>query len=258
MPLPDGGRVAARLEELWEIAAEPASTTAAPRALVVDAEPQCLRGLRIVLRRAGYLVEGARTGPDALALVARDAPDVLVLDLAPPDDGGVEFCAGVRRLSQVPILIICPAGAQRERVRALDAGADNHLSKPFRGQDLLDRLNALARASVERRASSPLEVGELVIDLVRRRVSRGGAVLLLEPAEFELVRMLAHHRGRLVTDRQLLRAAWGDRRGEDTHCLRVTVARLRAKLERNPWRSGYLIAEPGVGYRLCAPAEVPG
>jgi two-component system KDP operon response regulator KdpE len=240
------------------IAPEPASTTAAPRALVVNAEPQCLRGLTIVLRRAGYVVESARTGPDALALVAEDAPDVVVLDLAGPDRVGVAFCAGVRRLSEVPILILSPVGAQREIVRALDAGADAHLSKPFRGQDLLDRLNALAPASVEARASSPLEVGELVIDLVRRRVTRGGAVLLLDPAEFELVRLLAQHRGRLVTDRQLLRAAWGDQRGQDTHCLRVAVARLRAKLERNPWRSGYLIAEPGLGYRLCAPGEVVG
>jgi two-component system KDP operon response regulator KdpE len=236
----------------------PASTTAAPRALVVNAEPQCLRGLTIALRRAGYVVESARGGLDALALVSQDAPDVLVLDLAPPDDEGVEFCAGVRRLSDVPILLLSPVGAQREIVRALDAGADDHLTKPFRGQDLLDRLSALAPASVERRPSSPLEVGDLVVDLVLRRVSRGGAVLLLDPAEFELVRVLAQHRGRLVTDRQLLRAAWRDQRGEDTHCLRVTVARLRAKLERNPWRSGYLIAEPGVGYRLCAPGEVVG
>ena len=240
------------------IAPQPASTTAAPRALMVNAEPQCLRALTIVLRRAGYVVESARTAPDALALVARDAPDAVVLDLALPDRAGVAFCAEVRRLSEVPILILSWVGAQREIVRALDAGADDHLSKPFRGQDLLDRLNALAAASVERRASSPLEVGELVIDLVRRRVSRGGAVVLLEPAEFELVRVLAQHRGRLLTDRQLLLAAWGDRRGEDTHCLRVTLARLRAKLERNPWRSGYLIAEPGLGYRLSAPGEVFG
>ena len=240
------------------IAPERAATTAAPRALVVNAEPQCLRALTIALRHGGYLFEYARTGPDALALVNGDAPDVVVLDLAPPDRVGVEFCAAVRRLSEVPILILSPVGARREIVRALDAGADDHLSKPFRGQDLLNQLNALTPASVERRASSPLEVGELVIDLVRRRVSRGGAVLLLEPAEFELVRVLAQHRGRLVTDRQLLRAAWGDRRGEDTHCLRVTIARLRTKLERNPWRSGYLIAESGLGYRLCAPGEVVG
>jgi two-component system KDP operon response regulator KdpE len=240
------------------IAPKGAPTTAAPRALVVNAEPQCLRGLTVVLRGDGYAVESARTAADALALVAGDAPDVLVLDLALPDRVGVDLCAGVRRLSEVPILILLPVAARREIVRALDAGADDYVSKPFRGQDLLDRLAAVVTAGTEPGASSSLEVGELVIDLVRRRVSRGGAVLRLEPAEFELVRVLAQHRGRLVTDRQLSRAVWGERRGEDTHGLRVTVARLRAKLERDPWRSGYLIAEPGLGYRLCPPCEVVG
>ena len=228
------------------IAPEPAPTGAAARAVVVNAEPQCLVGLRIVLRGAGYIVESARTAADALALVADDPPDVLVLDLALPDGVGAALCAGVRRLSEVPILLLS------------NAGADDYVAKPFRRQELLDRLSGVAPASVGVPASSPLELGDLVIDPARRRVSRAGAVLLLEPAEFELVRVLAQHRGRLLTDRHLLRAAWGEKRGEDTRCLRVTVARLRAKLERDPWRSGYLIAEPGLGYRLCAPSEVVG
>ena len=240
------------------IAPEPAPTGAAARALVVNAEPQCLIGLRIVLRGAGYIVESARTAADALALVADDPPDVLVLDLALPDGVGVALCAGVRRLSEVPILLLSPSDAQRERLLALNAGADDYVAKPFRGQELLDRLSGVVPASVELPASSPLELGDLVIDLARRRVSRAGAVLLLEPTEFELVRVLAQHRGGLLTDRHLLRAAWGEKRGEDTRCLRVPVARLRAKLERDPWRSGYLIAEPGLGYRLCAPSEAIG
>ena len=241
------------------IAPEPAPTGAAARALVVNAEPQCLVGLRIVLRGAGYIVESAPTAADALALVAEDPPDVLVLDLALPDGVGAALCAGVRRLSEVPILVLSPPDAQREKLLALNAGADDYVGKPFRRQELLDRLRGLVvPASVELPASSPLELGDLVIDLARRRVSRAGAVLLLEPAEFELVRVLAQHRGRLLTDRHLLRAAWGEKRGEDTRCLRITVARLRAKLERDPWRSGYLIAEPGLGYRLCAPSELIG
>jgi two-component system KDP operon response regulator KdpE len=222
---------------------------------VVTDEPQCLRGLTIVLRGAGYVVECARTGLDALALVAGNAPDVLVLDLGLPDGGGIELCARARRLSAVPILILSPVGAQRELACALDAGADDYVAKPCRAQLLLDRLDKVVPASVQRRASSPLEVGDLLIDLVRRRVSRAGAVLLLEPAEFELVRVLAQHRGGLVTDRQLWRAVWGER-GEETYCLRVTIAGLRAKLESDPWRPGYLIAEPGLGYRLGAPGEV--
>ena len=238
------------------IAPERAPTGAAARALVVNAEPQCLVGLRIVLRGAGYIVESARTAADALALVANDPPDVLVLDLALPDGVGAALCAGVRRLSEVPILLLSPPDAQRQRLLALNASADDYVAKPFRRDELLDRLSGVVPASVELPASSPLELGDLVIDPARRRVSRAGTVLLLEPAEFELVRVLAEHRGRLLTDRHLLRSAWGEERGEDTRCLRVTVAHLRAKLESDPWRSGYLIAEPGVGYRLCAPSEV--
>ena len=237
------------------IAPEPAPAGAA-RALVVNAEPHCLVGLRIVLRSAGFVVESARTGADALALVAEDPADLLVLDLALPDGVGAALCAGVRRLSEVPILILSSPDAQREKLLALNAGADDYVPKRFRRQELLDRLRGVVPASVELPASSPLEFGDLVIDLARRRVTRAGAVLLLEPAEFELVRVLAQHRGRLLTDRHLLRAAWGEERGEDTRCLRATVARLRAKLERDPWRSGYLVAEPGLGYRLCAPGEV--
>ena len=157
------------------IASESAPTGAAARALVVNAERQCLVGLRIVLRGAGYVVESARTAADALALVAEDPPDVLVLDLAPPDGVGAALCAGVRALSEVPILILSPVGAQREMVRALNAGADDYVPKPFRRQELLDRLRGLVvAASVGLRASSRLEVGDLVIDLVRRRVSRAG------------------------------------------------------------------------------------
>jgi two-component system KDP operon response regulator KdpE len=230
----------------------------APRALVVNAEPQFLLALRIVLRAAGYVVESARTGPDALALVAEDPPDVVVVDFALAEGEGVQLCAGARRLSEVPILIMCPVGAEREKARALNAGADDYVAKPFRGQDLLDRLRGVVRTLGEPRVSSPLEVGELVIDLTRRRVRRRGVVLLLGVAEFELVRVLAQRQRRVATDRQLLRSVWGDRRGEETHCLRVTVARLRPKLESDPWRPDYLIAEPGVGYRLCAPGEVVG
>jgi DNA-binding response OmpR family regulator len=158
------------------IAPEPAPTRGAARALVVNAEPQCLVGLRIVLRGAGYIVESAQTAADALALVADDPPDVLVLDLALPDGVGAALCAGVRELSEVPILLLSPPNAQRERLLALNAGADDYVAKPFRRQELLDRLSGVAPASVGVPASSPLELGDLVIDPARRRVSRAGAV----------------------------------------------------------------------------------
>jgi two-component system KDP operon response regulator KdpE len=233
--------------------------TGASRALVVNVAPQCLLGLTVVLRGAGYVVEFARRCSDALALVAEDPPDVLVLGFAPADGESVELCVGVRCLSDVPILILCPVGARREMARALNAGADEYVPTPFRRQELIDRLGRLVvPALVGSAASSQPRLGKLVIDLVRKRVTRGGAVLLLEPAEFELIRVLAQHCGRLVTDGQLLRAVWGDQGAGETLWLRITVARLRAKLEWVPWRSGYLVAEPGLGYRLCAPAEVVG
>lgn len=239
------------------IAAEPGTTTTAPRALVVNAELPVLLGLTVVMRGAGYVVESASAIADALALVAGDPPDVLVLGLEIADGETVELCVGVRRFSEVPILVLSPAGARRETVRALDAGADDYVPSPFRGQDLVERLRGLVvPVSAGLAPGAPLELGDLVIDLVQRRVTCGGALLLLDRAEFELVRVMAQHLGRLVTDRQLLLAVWGDQRGADTRRLRVTVARLRAKLERDPWRSGYLIAEPGLGYRLRAPAEV--
>jgi two-component system, OmpR family, KDP operon response regulator KdpE len=227
-----------------------------PRVLVVDDEPQLLRGIRIILRSAGYAMETARTTSKALAILPKRPPDVMVLDLILPDGEGAEVCSEVRRCSKLPILILSAAGEQRDVVRALDAGADDYLAKPFSGHELLARLRAVLRRSADGRGSSTLEIGEMAIDLARRRVICDGATVLLAPIEFELVRILAQNRGRLVTDGQLLRAVWGDQRGQETDRLRVAVARLRAKLERDPSRPEYLIAEPGIGYRLGGPGEV--
>lgn len=237
-------------------APERSPTAVAPRVLVVNDEPQLVRGLRILLRSAGYAVETARSALDALALAAEDPPAVLVLDLVLPDGGGVELCRGVRRCSKLPIVVMSAAGGEREKVRALEAGADDYFAKPFRGEELLARLRGVLPPSVEGVGNSRVEIGELVVDLARRVVSRAGAVVLLAPAEFELVRVVAQRQGRLVTDGQLLRAAFAPECGQETRDLRVRVARVRAKLERDPSRPEYLIAEPGVGYRLCEPREV--
>lgn len=237
------------------IAPQPSPNMAAPRVLVVDDEPQLLRGLTIVLRGAGYVFESARTASEALAVMAERAPDALLLDLALPDGEAIEVCDGVRRFGRVPILLMAATGAERETRNALDAGADDYLPKPFRGAELLGRLHGLLGASAGVVGASRLEIGEVIIDLVRRRVTRAGAVLLLEATEFELVRVLAQHRGRIVTDGELLRAVWGDKRGRETHRLRVAIARLRAKLERDPLRAEYLVPEPGIGYRLTSPGE---
>ena len=221
--------------------------------LVVDDEPQIVRGLKIILRSAGYSVEAAETKADALALLASRPPDALVLDLVLPDGEGVEVCREVRRWSGLPILVLSAVGDEREKVRALDAGADDYVTKPFGTDELLARLRAVLRRSVQDGGSSQVEIGELMIDLADRRVTRGGTEVHLTPIEFELVRALAQHQGRLVTHRQLLQEVWGPGYGEETHYLRVHVAHIRAKLEPDPARPRYLLTEPGVGYRLRDP-----
>ena len=230
-------------------------TALAPRVLIVDDEPQLVRGLKIMLRSAGYVVETARTAADMLAILAAHPPDALLLDFVLPDGQGVDVCKQVRRCSELPILIMSAIGEEREKMRALDAGADDYLAKPFRGEELLTRLRRVLQRSVAGGASSRLEIGELVIDLARRRVTRAGAVLLLAPMEFEIVRVLAQHHGRPVTDGQLLRAAWGPQYLKQTRHLRVRVAQVRTKLERDPSHPEYLITEPGIGYRFRDPRE---
>ena len=224
-----------------------------PRVLVVDDEPQIVRGLKIVLRSAGYAVEAAETKAEALAALSLRPPDALVLDLVLPDGQGVEVCEEVRRWSRLPILVLSAVGDEREKVRALDAGADDYVTKPFGTDELLARLRAVMRRSIEAGGSPLLDLGRVVVDLADRRVLRDGEQVHLTPIEFELVQVLAQHHGRLVTHRQLLQEVWGPEYGGETHYLRVHVAHIRAKLEPDPSRPQYLITEPGVGYRLRDP-----
>jgi two-component system, OmpR family, KDP operon response regulator KdpE len=225
------------------------------RVLVVDDEPQIVRGLKIILRGAGYDVEAAATKAEALAALALRPPEALVLDLVLPDGQGVEVCEEVRRWSRLPILVLSAVGDEREKVRALDAGADDYVTKPFGTDELLARLRAIMRRSADAGGGSQLTFGELVIDVLDRRVERDGQEVHLTPIEFDLVRALAQHHGRLVTHRQLLQQVWGPEYGQETHYLRVHVAHIRAKLEVDPSRPEYLITEPGVGYRLRDPAD---
>jgi two-component system KDP operon response regulator KdpE len=227
--------------------------SSAPRVLVVDDEPQIVRGLKIILRDAGYAVEAAETKAQALAALGSRPPEALVLDLKLPDGEGVEVCREVRRFSRLPILVLSAVGDEREKVRALDAGADDYVTKPFGSDELLARLRAVMRRSTDPGAGSQLHFGELVIDVLDRRVTRAGEEIHLTPIEFDLVRVLAAHGGRLVTHRQLLQEVWGPEYGQETHYLRVHVAHIRGKLELDPSRPQYLITEPGVGYRLREP-----
>jgi two-component system KDP operon response regulator KdpE len=218
--------------------------------LVVDDEPQIVRGLKVILRKAGYAVDTAATKQEALDAVAVRPPDAVLLDLVLPDGSGVDVCSEVRRWSQLPILVLSAVGDEREKVRALDAGADDYITKPFGTEELLARLRAVLRRTAEDEAEPSIAVGDLVIDVAGHRVARAGKEIHLTPIEFDLLRTLALHRGKLVTHRQLLRAVWGPAYETETHYLRVHFAHLRAKVEPDPSKPRYIVTEAGVGYRL--------
>jgi two-component system KDP operon response regulator KdpE len=222
----------------------------APRVLVVDDEPQIVRGLRVVLRNAGFQVDSAGTKEEALDALSHRPPDAVLLDLVLPDGSGVDVCKKVREWSHVPIVVVSAVGDEREKVRALDAGADDYVTKPFGSQELAARLRAVLRRVSDNGNEPAIEVGDLVIDLADRRVRRGDENIHLTPIEFDLLRVLAQNRGRLVTHRQLLQEVWGPAYGDETHYLRVHVAHIRRKLELDAARPRYIITEPGVGYRL--------
>jgi two-component system, OmpR family, KDP operon response regulator KdpE len=219
------------------------------RVLVVDDEPHIVRGLRVILRKAGYQVEAAETKQEALDALSVRPPDAMVLDLVLPDGSGVDVCADTRRWTDLPIIVLSAVGDEGEKVRALDAGADDYVTKPFGVDELLARL----RAALRRRgngADPTIAIGELEVDRSARLVRRAGKEIHLTPIEFDLLGTLAENQGRLVTHRQLLHAVWGPGYEDETHYLRVHVAHIRGKIEPDPSRPRYLITEPGVGYRL--------
>ena len=225
-----------------------------PRVLVVDDELQILRGLKVILRQAGYDVEVAATKAEAIDAAAARPPDAMVLDLVLPDGSGVDVAREVRKWSRVPIIVLSALGDEREKVRALDAGADDYVTKPFGPDELSARLRAVLRRSAEPDEGPVVEAGDLQVDLAAHRVTRDGEEIHLTPIEFSLVATLARHLGKLVTHRQLLNEVWGPQYGSETHYLRVHVAHIRAKIEPDPQRPRYLVTDPGVGYRLREPA----
>ena len=220
------------------------------RVLVVDDEPQIVRGLRAILRNQGFHVDVASTKAEALDAAASRPPDVMVLDLVLPDGSGVEVCEEVRRWSTLPIIVLSAVGDEREKVRALNAGADDYMTKPFGSEELAARLRALLRRSHDTTTDPTIRAGDLEIDLARRRVRSGGREVHLTPIEFDILRVLGQHRGRLVIHRKLLQEVWGPGYAEETHYLRVHIAHIRSKIEPDPSRPRYVVTDPGVGYRL--------
>jgi two-component system KDP operon response regulator KdpE len=220
------------------------------RVLVVDDEPQIVRALVINLRARQYEVDAAPDGATALRLAAERHPDVVLLDLGLPDMDGVDVIAGLRGWTRVPIIVLSARHASGEKVEALDAGADDYVTKPFAMDELLARLRAAFRRAAPGPGEPVLQAASFSVDLAAKKVVRDGADVRLTPTEWHLLEVLARNAGRLITQRQLLQEVWGPGYGTETNYLRVYMAQLRRKLEPDPTRPRHLITEPGMGYRF--------
>ena len=218
--------------------------------LVVDDEPQIRRALATNLKARDYDVLQAATGEEALRLVAERRPDVVILDIGLPGMDGIEVVHGIRGWSDVPIIMLSVRRDESDKVEALDAGADDYLTKPFGMGELLARLRAALRRTGAAESEPVVDAGSLHIDLAAKRVLRDGVDVHLMPTEWGLVDQLARNQGKLVTQRQLLQAVWGPEYGTETHYLRVYMAALRRKLEDDPGRPRHFHTEPGMGYRF--------
>jgi two-component system, OmpR family, KDP operon response regulator KdpE len=222
-----------------------------PRILVVDDEQQILRALRVILREAGFEALPASTGEEALDVAAIQPPDAGIVDLLLPDMDGVELCRRLREWTQMPLIVLSAVGDEDAKVRALAAGADDYVTKPFGPRELIARLQANLRRIAPGPEEAQLQVDGLEVDLARRVVSVDGAEVHLTPTEFDLLSQLVRNRGRLLTHRELLIAVWGPGYGDDTQVLRAHIANLRRKIEP-PGGRRYIRTDPGVGYRFAA------
>jgi len=224
--------------------------------LVVDDEPPILRFLRTSLSAAGHVVATAENAGAALAAMRTEKPDMVILDLGLPDRSGFEVITTIRKTSTIPIIVLSARSDERSKVEALDLGADDYIGKPFGMAELTARLRAALRHAFQSQGELPMFVsGDLSVDLVRRHVTRGGREIKLSPKEFELLRHLVTHAGKVLTHRQLLREVWGPAQAEEVQYLRVFIRGLRQKLEPDPTRPTHILTELGVGYRLQLPPE---
>jgi two-component system KDP operon response regulator KdpE len=223
------------------------------RVLVCDDEPQILRALRVILREHGFEVVPAATAREALDTAALRRPDAAIVDLVLPDGDGVDVCRALREWSELPIVVLSAVGDEAEKVRALNAGADDYVTKPFGPSELIARLNAaLRRAAPGDHAEPVLTAGGLTLDLMAHEVRLDGKPVHLTPIEFNLLQTLMLNRRRLMTHRTLLTEVWGSAYAGDTQTLRVHVANLRRKIERDPAAPRYITTDAGVGYRFTA------
>lgn len=218
--------------------------------LIIDDEVQIRRLLRLTLEAAGYSVRESSTGRAGLDEIVRRAPDALVLDMGLPDLSGLDVLRQLREWSRLPVLVLTVLAAENDKVAALDAGADDYLTKPFGSAELTARLRAILRRAPNEAELAAVVFGEVVVDFAARSVRKAGVEVKLTPKEYALLRLLVLHRGRVVTHQQILRELWGPKSEEQTHYLRVHMAHLRQKLESEPHRPRHLRTESGIGYRL--------
>ncbi len=223
-----------------------------PVVLVVDDEPQIRRALRVGLTGHGYNVQVASSGEEALDLAAVSRPSVVILDLVLPGISGLDVCKELRAWSQVPIIVLSAKGEERDKVEALDLGADDYLTKPFGMDELLARIRAALRRTAGDAPSPVLQVGELQLDQAHRLVTSGGREVHLTPTEYEVLRYLMANAGKVITHRALLHAVWGPEYGDGSQTLRFFIVQLRRKIEPDPALPTYIRTEPGVGYRFRA------
>ncbi|HEV8639911.1 MAG TPA: response regulator [Methylomirabilota bacterium] len=226
-----------------------------PVVVLIEDEPQIRRFLRATLAGQGYRLFEATTGADGLVEVGSRQPDVVIVDLGLPDTDGLEVIRRLREWTAVPIIVLSARGQERDKVTALDAGADDYVSKPFAAGELLARIRVALRHAVgatHEEGEATFKVGELQVNLSARQVLVGGRDMHLTPIEYKLLTTLVRHAGKVVTHQQLLREVWGPTHTDQAHYVRVYMAHLRHKLEIEPARPRYLLTEPGVGYRLAA------
>jgi two-component system, OmpR family, KDP operon response regulator KdpE len=233
-------------------AGPPAPPPPAPRVLVVDDEPQIVRALKVVLREAGFQAVAAETASEALDLAAVRPPEAAIVDLVLPDLDGIELTRRLREWSEMPILVLSAVGEEEQKVRALEAGADDYITKPFGTRELVARLQAALRRAGRSEDEPSFAMEGLEVDLAARLVRRDGELVHLTPIEFDLLRVLIGNRGRLMTHRKLLTDVWGPEYTDDVQPLRTHIARLRAKIEPEGVAGPrYIVTDPGVGYRFA-------
>jgi two-component system KDP operon response regulator KdpE len=223
---------------------------AGQRVLAVDDEASIRRYLRAALSAQGFTVYEAGSGEEAIHAVLAHHPDVIILDLGLPDFDGIEVTRRLREWTQTPIIILSVHEAENEKVAALDAGADDYLTKPFGTAELMARMRVALRRQVGGVGEPVLQVDDLQMDLSRRTVTVNGSQVSLTPTEYDLLRLLLQSAGKVLTHRQLLRQVWGAAYEDEMHILRVNISNLRRKIEPDPSRPHYLLTEPGVGYRI--------